>query len=204
MKFLFLLWIAIGGIFNASVWATAAWCVLYSFSSILWLHCFWIFLAIRFIGNLSFVKYISTHTREDCFSYMRREATLVGLSIIFAPIISILPTVAAIVFLSLLQVWTNLEAHWLHTWLLVSCLVYQLLRGREMRRMGLHPNRRPFQRPRSIWKLRIDPAAGIVAKGVVEQPHGEERVGSPHRPGKVARSAQKAANGSRSVRVIDV
>jgi hypothetical protein len=204
MKFLFLLWIAIGGIFNASVWATAAWCVLYSFSSILWLQCFWIFLAIRFIGSPSFVKYISTHTREDCFSYMRREARLVGLSIIFAPIISILPSVAAIVFLSLLQVWTNLETHWLHTWLLVTCLVYHLLRGREMRRIGLHLNCGPLQRPRSIWKLRIDPGAGIVAKGVVEQPHGEESVGSPHPPGKVARSAQKAANGSRSVRVIDV
>jgi hypothetical protein len=204
MKFLFLLWIAIGGIFNASVWATAAWCVLYSFSSVLWWQYFCIFLAIRLIGNLSFLKYISTHTRGDCFSYMRREATLVGLSIIFAPIISILPTVAAIVLLSLLQVWTNLETHWLHTWLLVTCLVYHLLRGREMRRLGLHPNCKPLQRRRSIWKLRIEPDAGIEAKGVVEQPPYEEWVGSPQTQGKVARSAQRAVDGSRSGRVIDV
>ena len=204
MKFLFLIWIAIGGIFNASVGATAAWCVLYSFSSVSWLQCFWIFLAIRFFGNLSFATYISTHTKEDCFSYLCREATLVGLSAIFAPIIATVPTVAAIVLLSLLQVWTNLETHWLHTWLLVTCLVYHLLRSREMRRMGLHPNSKPLQRPRSIWKLRMDPGAGIMAKGVVEQPPCQEWVGSPHRPGKVARSAEKAAKGSRSVRVIDV
>jgi hypothetical protein len=201
MKFLFLLWIAIGGIFNASVGATAAWCVIYSFSSVSWLQCFWVILAIRFLGNLSFVTYVNTHTKEDCFSYLRREATLVGLSIIFAPIIAILPTVAAIVLLSLLQVWTNLETHWLHTWLLVTCLVYHLLRGREMQRMGLHRNSKPLQRPRSIWKLRMVPGARIMAKGVVEQPPCEEWVGSPLPPGKVARSAQKAA---RSGRVIDV
>jgi hypothetical protein len=204
MKFLFLLWIAIGGILNASVWATAAWCVLYSCTSVLWLQCFWIFLAIRFFGHLSFATYIRTHTKEDCFSYMRREATLVGLSIIFAPLISILPTVAAIVLLSLLQVWTNLETHWLHTWLLVTCLVYHLLRAREMRRMGLHPKSKPLQRPRSIWKLRMDPGPRTVAKGVVEQPPCEKSVGSSHSLGKIASSAQKAANGSRSARVIDV
>jgi hypothetical protein len=203
MKVLFLLWMAIGSIFSACVWATAAWCVLYSFTSVSWLQCFWVCLAIRLVGNLSFATYISTHTKEDCFSYMRREATLVGLSIIFAPIISILPTVAAIVLLSLLQVWTNLETHWLHTWLLVTCLVYHLLRGREMRRMGLHPKSQPLQRPGSIWKLRMYPSPRMVAKGVVEQPH-EESVASPHPRGKVASSAQKAPKRSRSVRVIDV
>jgi hypothetical protein len=169
-----------------------------------WLQCFWIFLAIRFFGNLSFATYISTHTKEDCFSYLRREATLVGLSAIFAPIIATVPTVAAIVLLSLLQVWTHLETHWLHTWLLVTCLVYHLLRGREMRRMGLYPNSKPLQTPRSIRKLRMDPVAGIMAKGRVEQPPCQEWVGSPHPPRKVVRSAQKAAKGSRSVRVIDV
>jgi hypothetical protein len=185
MKFLFLLWIAITGIFDASIWATAAWCVLYSFSNVSWLQCFWISLAIHFIGNLSFIKYTSTHTREDFFSYIRRESRLVGLYIVSAPVISILPTVAAIVLLSLLQVWTNLETHWLHTWLLVTCLVYNLLRRRGTRRMALQAQSKLSKRPGSVWKLRADP-------------------GFQKPPGKVARSARKTTNSPRSARVIDV
>jgi hypothetical protein len=156
MKFLFLLWITIRGIFDASVWATAVWCLLYSFTNVLWLQCFWIFLAIHLIGNLSFWKYICTQTRRDCFSYLRLDLMFVGLSILYAPIISILPTVAVIVLLSFLQVWTDLETHWLHTCLFVTCVVYNVLRVREKRRMALP-----------------------------------------------ARSAQKAVNRCRSVRVID-
>jgi hypothetical protein len=198
MKFLFLLWITIRGTFDASVWATAVWCLLYSFTNVLWLQCFGIFLAIHFIWNLSFLKYISTHTRQDCFSYLRLELVLFGLSILYAPIISILPTVGAIVLLSFLQTWTNLETHWLHTFLFVTCVVYNLLRGREKRRMALHANSNLVQRHRT------DPGAGIVAKDGVELLHCEEWVDSQEPPGKVARSARKAAKGRRSVRVIDV
>jgi hypothetical protein len=146
MKFMFLLWIAIRSTFDAFVWATAAWCLLYSFTNVLWLQCFWIFLAIHFIENLSLVKYSSSHTRRDCFSYMRLESILVCLSILYAPIISILPAVGAILLLSLLQAWTNLETHWLHTWLFVTCVVYNLLRGREKRRMAVHASSTLLQR----------------------------------------------------------
>jgi hypothetical protein len=135
---------------------------------------------------------------------MRRESRLVGLSIISAPIISILPTVAAIVLLSFLQVWTNLETHWLHTWLFVTCLVYILLRAREMRRMALQANSKLFQRHKSIWKLRTDPDLGIATKDVVERSRCQRWAGPPQTGNKVARSAQKAANRSRSMRVIDV
>jgi hypothetical protein len=204
MKFLFLLWIAMVGIFDASIWATAAWCVLYSFSTVSWLQCFWISLAIRFIGSLSFVKYIRTHTREDCFSYIRRESKLIGLSIISAPFLSILPTVGAILLLSLLQVWTNLETHWLHAWLLVTCLVYNLCRMREARKKALQANNQLFQRSGSIWKLRSDPGDHIGAEDEVGQPHREDRPGSRKSPAKVAGSSRKAARGPRSMRVIDV
>jgi hypothetical protein len=152
MKFLFLFWIAIRGILDVSIGATAAWCALYSFSSVSWLQCFWIILAIHFFGNLSFVKIVRTQTREDCFAYIRRESMLVGLSIISAPILAILPTVAVIVLLSLLQVWTNLETHWLHTWLLVTCLAYVLLRVREARKMALRAKSQRTQTPGKIWK----------------------------------------------------
>lgn len=136
MKFLFLLWITIRGTFEAAVWATAVWCILYSFTNVLWLQCFWVFIPIHFIWNMSFVEYARTHTKRDCFCYMLIESISVGLSIIHAVIISILPTIAAIVFLSLLEVWTNLETHWLHTWLFVACVVYSLSRRSRKRRMA--------------------------------------------------------------------
>jgi hypothetical protein len=129
MKLLFLLWIAIRSTFEAAVWATAVWCLLYSFTNILWPQCFWVFIPVHLLWNMSFVEYVSTHTKQDCLFYMRRELMLVGLAVLLAPIISILPAVAAIVLLSLLQVWTNLETHWLHTWLFVACIVYMLSRG---------------------------------------------------------------------------
>ena len=75
--------------------------------------------------------------KRDCFSYVRIESMLVGLSIVHAVIISILPTIAAIVLLSLLEVWTHLETHWLHTWLFVACVVYNLSRGSGKRRMAV-------------------------------------------------------------------
>lgn len=204
MKFLFLLWIAMVGIFDASIWATAAWCVFYSFVTVTWLQCFWISLAIHFIGSFSFVKYIRTHTREDCFSSIRREAKLIGLSIISAPILSILPTVGAIILLSVVQVWTNLETHWLHAWLLVTCLVYNLCRVRKARKMALQANNQLFQRSGSIWKLRSDPGVCIAAKDAVAHPHREDWPGSQKSPAKVAGPSRKAARSPRSVRVIDV
>jgi hypothetical protein len=176
MKFLFLFWIAIRGILDVSIGATAAWCALYSFSNVSWLQCFWIILAIHFVGNLSLITIIRTQTREDCFAYIRRESMLVGLSIISAPILAILPTVAVIVLLSLLQVWTNLETHWLHTWLLVTCLAYILLRAREARKMALRAKSQRSQSPKNVWK-----------------PSGEN-----------FGSAPKAPQSPRSRRVIDV
>ena len=196
MKFLFLLWITIRSAIDAAAWATAVWCLLYTFPNVLWLRCFGVFLTIHFIGNLSFVKYIRTHTRQDCFSYMRRESVFVGLSILSAPIIAIIPAIAAILLLSCLQAWTTLETHWLHTLLFVTCVVYNLVSGREKRRVAPHGSTELLQR--HTWKPRIDP------KDVVEQPHCEEWVGSRDPQSKVARWAQGAANDSRSERVIDV
>jgi len=163
MKFLFLLWITIRGTFEASVWATAAWCILYSFTNILWLQCFWVFIPIHFIWNMSFVEYVRTHTKQDCLFYMRQESMFVGLSIIHAIIISILPTIAAIVLLSLLEVWTNLETHWLHTWLFVACVVYNLSRASGKRTMAV-PNDF-LQSDRSVRE--VHPSRGIFAKQAI-------------------------------------
>jgi hypothetical protein len=163
MKFLFLLWITIRGTFEASVWATAVWCILYSFTNILWLQCFWVFIPIHFIWNIFFVEYVRTHTKQDCLFYMRRESMLVGLSIIHAIIISILPTIAAIVLLSLLEVWTHLETHWLHTWLFVACVVYILSRASGKRTTAV-PNDF-LQSDRNVREVR--PSRGIFAKHAI-------------------------------------
>jgi hypothetical protein len=204
MKFLFLLWIAMAGIFDASAWATAAWCLLYLFINVSWRQCFWITLAIHLVGSLFFVKYIEAQTREGCLSYIRRKSKLLVLYIASAPILSILPTVAAIGLLSLLEFWTQLETHWLHTWLLVTCLVFILLRASEARKVVLKVNSQLLQRPGSIWKLRSDSGARIAANVAVEQSHGEGWLDSRKPSGKFARSARQATNGPRIVRVIDV
>ena len=136
MKFLFLLWIAMEASLTLPSGQPLPGAYFTPLAPFPGCNVFGSSLAIHFIGNLSFVKYIRTHTREDCFSYIRRESKLIGLSIISAPILSILPTVGVIVLLSLLQVWTNLETHWLHTWLLVTCLVYNLLQGARSAKNG--------------------------------------------------------------------
>jgi hypothetical protein len=134
MKCLFLLWITARSVLDAALWATALWCLLYSFAPISWPEYFGVFAAIHLLGNLSSLKYLRTHTRWDCWAFVRRESVLVGLYLLCAPIIAILPAIAAIAFLSYLQAWTNLETHWLHTLLLISCVVYLLLRSRQKRR----------------------------------------------------------------------
>ena len=50
--------------------------------------------------------------------------------------------IAAIVLLSLVQVWTNLETHWLHTLLFVACVVYSFSRAKGKRRMVVLANTR--------------------------------------------------------------
>jgi hypothetical protein len=204
MKFLLLLWITIRASFDASVWATAVSCLFYAFANVAWLQCFWIFLALQLIGELSFVKKIATRTKHECFTYLRRESILVGLSILYAPLLSILPTVAVIVLLSYLQTLTDLETHWLHAWLFVACVVYLLLRGREKRRMGLQVNSKGSRSQGSVWMRRTDPGARMAAKEGKGQAHCEECAGPQRSTVKVARMAQKAAHGSRSARVIDI
>ena len=197
-----LLWITIRGTFDASAWATAVWCILGYFSNVLWLQCFAISIAIHLIWNWPFVEYTRIHTKEDCLIYMRRESMLVGFAIMLAPILSIIPTIAAIVLLSMLEVWTHLETHWLHTWLFVACVVYNLVRSRGRRRMAVLSNDL-LRSHRGVSVMRTHPAAAAVVENVVEQRRCKERVGSQESLGNAARPAQNAAKGSR-VRVIDV
>jgi hypothetical protein len=202
MKFLFILWITIRAIFNASIWATSAWCLLYLFINASWWQCFWIFLAIQIIGDLSLFRYIRNHNRQECFSYLRLDSILVGLSILYAPIIAIVPTIIAVLVLTFLQAWTNMTVHWLHTWLFVSCAVYNLLRAREDRRMARHAGSKPLQRHQIVRTQIPDPSPGIAAMHVVGQPYRERPASSQELQGSVARSAQKASY--RHPRVIDI
>src|ERR1700730_11237194 len=142
MKFLFLLWVTIRGTFDAAVWATAVWCILCYFSNVLWLQCFGIFIAIHFLSNMPLAKYVKSHTRQDCLHYIQIEAGQVGLSIFYGLILGPLITVAAIALLSVVQVWTNLETHWLHTLLFVACVVYNFSRANGKRRMVVLANTR--------------------------------------------------------------
>jgi hypothetical protein len=203
IKFLFLLWIIIRSTFDAAVSATAAWCILYLFTKVLWPQCFWAFLAIHFIWDLSLVKYATTHTRQDCFLYLRLESISVVLSTFYGLVLSLLPALAVLVFLSLLEVYTGLEPHWLHTWLLVACVIYVLSRARGKRRMALRTNDFSQNQP-GIRKDRNPPSTGDEWKVVVEQCPREERVDSREYSNKTARSAPPGPKRSRGGRVIDV
>jgi hypothetical protein len=203
IKFLFLLWLIIRSTFDAAVSATAAWCILYSFTKLLWPQCFWVFLAIHFIWDLSLVNYVRTHTRQDCFRYLRLESISVLLSTFYGLVLSLLPAIALIAFLSLMEVYTGLETHWLHTWLLVACFIYVLSRAQGKRRMALRAN--DFsQRPPAIRKHRNHPGPEFEWNVVVEQSPREERVASREYSSKAARSAPPSPKRSRGGRVIDV
>jgi hypothetical protein len=203
IKFLFLLWIIIRSTFDAAVSATAAWCILYSFTKVLWPQCFWVFLAIHLIWDLSLVNYVRTHTRQECFLCLRLESISVVLSAFYGLVLSLLPALAVIVFLSLIEVYTGLETHWLHTWLLVACVVYVLSRARGKRRMARRVNGF-WQNQPGIRKDRNHPSTGGEWNVVVEQCPRAVRAGSREYSSKAARSAPPGPKRSRGGRVIDV
>ena len=119
MKFVFLFWVAFWSVIDASVWATAWWCLL-GYFKILWFQCFWVFMLVHLVWNIPAMKYGVIRTNEDCLLYMRRESMSIGVALILALGTSIIPTAAAILLLSILELWTKLQTHWLHTWLCVT------------------------------------------------------------------------------------
>jgi hypothetical protein len=183
--------------------ATAAWCILYLFTKVLWPQCFWVFVAIHLIWDFSLVKYVRTHTSQDCFLYLRLESISVVLSTLHGLILSLLPAIAVIVFLSLIEVYTGLKTHWFHTWLLVACVIYLLSRSRGKRRMALRANDFSPSQP-GIRKGRNPPSTGDEWKFVDEQYPREERLASREYSSKATRSVPFGANRSRVRRVIDV
>jgi hypothetical protein len=144
MKFVFMLWVAFWSVIDASIWATASWCLL-GYFEILWFQCFWIFMLVHFFWNIPAIKYGSTRTNEDCLLDMRRELMSTGAALILALATSIIPTAAAILLLGVLELWTNLQTHWLHTWLCVTCALYIAVKAREKKRLTTYTRARTVQ-----------------------------------------------------------
>jgi hypothetical protein len=144
MKFAFLLWVALWSVIDASIWATASWCLL-GYFNILWFQCFWVFMLAHLVWNIPAIKYGSTQTNEDCLLYMRRESMSIGVAFILALGTSIIPTAVAILLLSMLERWTNLQTHWLHTWLCVTCALYIAAKASEKKRMTTYTRARTAQ-----------------------------------------------------------
>jgi hypothetical protein len=144
MKFVFLLWVAIWSVIDASIWATASWCLL-GYFKILWFQCFWVFMLVHLVRNIPAMKYGTIRTNEDCLLYMRRESMSIGVALILALPTSIIPTAAAILLLSLLELWTNLQTHWLHTWLCVTCVLYIAAKASQKKRMTTYTRTRTVQ-----------------------------------------------------------
>src|SRR5258705_2696458 len=130
IKFLFLLWVAFWSVIDASIWATASWCLL-GYFKILWFQCFWVFMLVHLVWNIPAMKYGSTRTSEDCLLYMRRESMSMGVALFLALATSLIHTAAAILLLTLSQHWTNLQTHWLHTWLRVTYARHNAAKARH-------------------------------------------------------------------------
>ena len=144
MKFLFLLWVAFWSVIDASIWATASWCLL-GYFKIHWFQCFWVFMLVHLVCSIPAIKYGIIRTNEDCLLYMRRESTSIGVALVLALPTSIIPTVAVILLLSLLELWTNLETHWLHTWLCVTCMLFIAAKASQKRRITTYTRTRMEQ-----------------------------------------------------------
>jgi len=146
MKFVFAVWITISGVFDASVWATAVWCILGYFTNANWLQWFGILIPIRFIWNMSSAKSVNTHAKQDYLFWMRLELLSAGIASFFALTTSIIPAIPAIALLSLLEVWTNLKTHWFHTWLFIACAVYIFTKAESKRKLTAHKVARTAQK----------------------------------------------------------
>jgi hypothetical protein len=121
--------------FEAAVWATAIWSVV-SFTGAVWTPCFWVFAAVHYVMNLCFVEYVETHSAEDRRFFVRLESLLVGAAIIQAIITSIIPTIAGMILLKVTSGWTHIKPDWLHVWLFVVCVAYNLSRSAGKRRLS--------------------------------------------------------------------
>jgi hypothetical protein len=100
---------------------------------------------VHFFWNIPAIRYGSTRTNEDCLLYMRRELMSTGVALILALATSIIPTAAAILLLSVLELWTNLQTHWLHTWFCVTCALYIAVKAREKKRLTTYTGARTVQ-----------------------------------------------------------
>lgn len=100
---------------------------------------------VHLVWNIPAMKYGGTRTNEDCLLYIRRESMSIGVALILALATSIIPTAAAILLLSLLELWTNLQTHWLHTWLCVTCALYIAVKASQKKRMARYTRARTAQ-----------------------------------------------------------
>ena len=100
---------------------------------------------VHLVWNIPVIKYGSAQTNEDCLLYVRRESMSIGVALILALGASIIPTAAVILLLSILELWTNLQTHWLHTWLCVTCALYIAAKASQKKRMTTYTRARTVQ-----------------------------------------------------------
>ena len=100
---------------------------------------------VHLVRNIPAMKYGIIRTNEDRLLYMRRESMSIGVALILALPTSIIPTVAAILLLSLLELWTDLQTHWMHTWLCVTCVMYIAAKASQKKKMTTYTKTRTLQ-----------------------------------------------------------
>jgi hypothetical protein len=143
MKYLLIAWTLIRSCFEASVWATAAWCVLFPFfrhgqplpasggwNSLLWLQCFGLSLAVQLAINHRIITFAFKHSANGCQQFIKVDSMFVGSAILLALISSVIPAIGGIVLLNLTIRWTHMPPNWLRTWLFVLCICYSYFRSK--------------------------------------------------------------------------
>jgi len=130
MKFLVVSWTALRAAFEASVWATAFWCISDSFFDIPWIHFYWVFSIILFLNGFSVISV----SPELAGTFLKIEIMLVGLAISQSLLTSLIPSAITIVVMSFLSHWTGREPDWLHVWFVFACVFYILWRRQGKRK----------------------------------------------------------------------
>jgi hypothetical protein len=134
-------WMVMRSSFEASVWATAAWCVLYAFlrkaeaysataekHGVLWLPLFGVFLAMQFLLTSRQIGCLLNRSEKECQDFMKGDCMFVVGAILLAFITAFTPALGGIVLLYLILPWTGILADWLPWWWFLLSICYMCFR----------------------------------------------------------------------------
>ncbi len=144
MKSFLIAWIVIRSGFEASVWSTAAWCVLYALlrkgethaaisesHGAFWFQLYGLILAIHLLLTSRRIGFLLNRSGKECQDFMRVDFMFVAGAILLAFITSVPPALGGIILLYIIFPWTGILPDWLPWWLFLLCMCYICFRATE-------------------------------------------------------------------------